>query len=213
MKKKVICVVALALMSASSTFALSPIKMGLKAGITAQTAKLNHSQLKDYSLSTNSRVGGQIGAFARLNLLLFHIQPELIYSMNRYELTATPSSIIARESSSVVKQNSLDVPVLFGMKFLIFRVNAGPVFNIMNEGSVRIEDDIKHSVDYLKSSVSYALGVGIDLDKVSIDLRYNGQFKKSTQSIAIGELSGISGNSGDFKSSYGNWAFTLGYAF
>ena len=211
MKKIITITMAVALLSMSSAFALSPIKMGIKAGITAQTANLNHSALADYSLSTKSRIGGQVGAFARINLLLFHIQPELLYSMNRYELTATPNLMHSRQSTSIVKQNSLDVPVLLGFKFLFIRVNAGPVFNIMNEGSVKIKDDVQHSVDYFKSSVSYALGVGVDLDKVSIDVRYNGQFKKSEQIISIGENSDR--NSDSFDSSYGNWAFTVGYSF
>ncbi len=210
MKKKIIIVMACALLSASASYALSPIKMGIKAGITAQTANLSGPNLPDYNLSTNARIGGQVGAFARINLLLFHIQPELIYSMNRYDLEATPTANFLPRSTSVVKQNSLDVPVLFGFKLLMFRINAGPVFNIMNEGSVKMKDDITHAVNYTKSSVSYALGLGLDLDKVGIDVRYNGQFKKSMQHIEIGDLGR---NAGEFDSAYGNWAFTIAYSF
>ena len=209
MKNKIIIAIAIALFSASASYAAPIIKVGIKAGINAQSANFSSPELTNYSLSTKSKIGGQFGAFARINLLMFHVQPELMYSMNRFMLKATPKSQLSSgPSESTVKQNSLDVPVLFGFKFLIFRVNAGPVFNIMNEGSTKMHDDIKHSVHYTKSSVSYAVGLGLDLDKVSLDVRYNGQFKESTQSIKIGDS-----DVADFKTPYGNWAFTVGYSF
>lgn len=209
MRKKIIIVMVFALLTTFSGYALSPLKVGIKAGITSQSAKLNKTDLEDYKLSTQSRIGGQVGVFARLNLLLFHVQPEMLFSMNRYQLTSTSREDLST-TTSTVKQNSLDVPVLLGFKFLMFRVNAGPVFNIMSEGSTGNKDNIiKHDVNFTKSTVSYALGLGLDLDNVGIDVRYNGQFKKSPQSIQISDIA----NMADFDSSYGNWAFTVAYSF
>ena len=60
------------------------------------------------------------------------------------------------------------------------RVMAGPVFTVLNDNSGL--KDI--SVEQLRSTCSYAVGLEARvLNKLRIDVRYNGQFKKKTTAI------------------------------
>ncbi len=115
----------------------------------------------------------QLGLFARLKLLGFYIQPEAMFSYTNSELK------YGNESGDV-KITKLDIPVMIGKRFLrVFRVNAGPVFSIkLNQSIKSTANEI--SSNYKNTTVGLQYGIGIDVSKISIDLRV----EKGLQSIS-----------------------------
>lgn len=188
------------------------IEFGLKAGITTQNVDFIRGDAGIQSIMASSRAGFQIGAMSRINLGLLHIQPELLYSYSGYKLMASGNNMEAGPalptSKSKVRMNSVDLPILVGIKFLFLRINAGPVFNLMNSTSVVNSDKINHDVEIVKPTIGFAAGIGANLGKINIDLRYNGNFKKPIQSIKIGDLKSF-----DYKSKFNSWALSVGYMF
>lgn len=204
--KKRLLILATAMLTSVGAFAMGPVEFGIKAGINTGNFNLSKKNFSESILLINdARTGFNAGAFMRLNFLGLHVQPEFIYNWNRYNMEVIHKGENSSESTTKVRHQTLEVPVLVGLDILFLRVGAGPVFNIMNRTSTM--SGAQADVDLLKPSVSYTIGAGLDIMKISLDIRYNGQFKKSTQNITIG------GDHQSMKGNFSGWTFSLGYTF
>lgn len=197
---------ALLTLNVSAVWGIKLIEMGVKTGLTSPKVEILSPTYGSYSLTTDNRVGFQVGVMSRINLLMFHIQPELLYSMNSYRLTTFSSS--GELSKSTVKFNTVDVPVLFGLKLLMLRFQGGPVINILTESSVSKSEAPPRTVSFMKPAISYMFGLGADIGKINFDVRYNGQFARPEQTIQIG-----SQESKTYKTKLRTWMFSVGYMF
>ncbi len=153
-------------------------KLGIQWGVMAGLNMADYS-VKQVDKTTKwddvkNEVGWQVGLMTSLNVGNLSIEPQLIYVRNKVKLTEGGHE-------STIKGNSLDVPILVSYKILgPVRVMAGPVFTVLNDNSGL--KDI--SVDQLRSTCSYAVGLEARvLQKLRVDLRYNGQFKRKTTAI------------------------------
>ncbi len=143
----------------------SLLKMGPCLGThIAQNHKhteINNTKLA--SLRTADCWGYHIGAFARLSLLSFYIQPEII-------LTNTSIQHNKKNEVSTSRLTRLDMPTMIGCSFFrTVRAQAGPIFSLWSDaekGSNKIKSRDKNSI------VGWQAGLGIDIWKLVIDLRY-----------------------------------------
>jgi len=171
--------------------AFSQIKFGLKAGLSTtnlsmETLKTVTSGTTSYTVDalTTAKYGFHGGAFMRLTLLGFYIQPELLFSSRTNEYTVTD---IASPSISLTKKqtfNKLDIPVMLGFKLGPVRLNAGPSGSILINSPKDLIDDHNLKSNYNKMTIGYQAGVGVDILKMlTIDLRYEGSLKKYQNQI------------------------------
>ena len=133
---------------------------------------LNYSANGDYfeSASTNAEtpdrnIGYHIGVFGKIGDKLY-LRPELVY-------TATKSDYDSDEFS--IKK--IDVPLLVGLKVIgPISVFAGPSFQYILETEFEGID-----IDTVKNdfSVGFNFGVGFNLNKIGIDLRYERGFSEN----------------------------------
>lgn len=195
----IVAITILAMASASAA------DFGLRAGVNSSRFDLSHANLSDDFLAFNkARTGWHAGAWMRLDMGMFFVQPELLYNYNSYDMNTwtTPASA---KSTSKIKVQTLEVPALIGIKLLVLRLNAGPVFNLMSETS-HSGGDVEQA-DVLKPAVSYTAGLGVDLSHVSLDVRYNGGFSRTKQTVEIG------GESYASRTNFRGWTVGVGYAF
>lgn len=186
----------IALVAIVPTFAIGP-RVGVDWGITGGVNIVNFSA-DDSGASIKNKMGWQVGMTTSVNLGFFAIQPEILYV--RQGLTLKPE--IGDEFE--IHSNSIEIPVLFSLRLLSpLRINAGPVFNVFNKNKVKNGDDLE-GLGRLKPSVSYAVGLGLGLGNLLIDVRYNGQFK-SKSNFYLGD------DSYDITSY--NVAISVGYLF
>lgn len=76
--------------------------------------------------------------------------------------------------------NRLDVPILAGVKLGPLRLNAGPVMSFtISETNEAFKKGIKDA------TWGYQAGIGLDIKKISIDIRYEGAFSKLADNIRI----------------------------
>ncbi|MCC8018417.1 MAG: PorT family protein [Rikenellaceae bacterium] len=212
----VTAIVASMAVTTSATAEGGLIEFGAKAGITTQGVKFSGAESVDpyHKLSTNSRAGFHIGLMSRVNLPLVHLQPELFYSQTSYRLNVAqlPSGASLPSDSypykSTVRLKSVDVPIMVGLSVMWFHIQAGPMFTVMSETKLKDRGYIS-DVAIDKPSVSYLLGIGVDLRRLNFDIRYNGNFKKYIQSI----LYGTNHVGNDFRSKHKHWMFSVGYLF
>ncbi|WP_345161591.1 porin family protein [Nibribacter koreensis] len=167
MKKTFFCFLFLlgVMVQAQAQFAL-----GLKAGISSSSvdiknASSNTAQFKDEDNIT----GFHAGAFARVQLGGFFVQPEGVFS-------ASGGKVEIQEAVSGDKKveemgfSHLDVPVLVGYNFLkVARLYAGPVASILVSSDFGDEkiDQYFDSADW-----GYQVGAGLDISRLTLDVRY-----------------------------------------
>ena len=170
---------AMLLMTAST---LKAQHLNVQWGITAGVNMADYSvkALKGQSISydkVKNDLGWQVGLMASVNIGRLAIEPQILYVRHSTELTQGTMK-------NALKSNSLDVPILVSLRLIgPLRVMAGPVFTVLNDNT-GLKD---LSIDQLRSTCSYALGVEARiLQKLRLDVRYNGQFKK--KETIIGEV-------------------------
>lgn len=205
--KKILLLSIFTLLFSFNSQAMGPdlIKFGVKAGIISQNTSYTNQALEDYDLVSDSKVGYQFGLFSQIKLLMFNVQPELLYTMNRYNLKAVNNE---GRSTSMVTVNSFDVPLLFGFNVFMFKFNFGPVFNLATTTKIKESDFIVKEITTTKPSTSFAVGLGVDLYKLNFDLRYYGEFSKTKNDIRVNDY-----DAERYKMKINSWAFAIGYLF
>lgn len=164
MKKSILTLICLIAIVGISQAQLFPtFKVGLKGA-------LGFSSLSSEGriLNSDTKTGFQLGAWGRVGLAGFHVQPEAYYASKKVGIKAD-----GQEGDATFK--SFDVPVLLGTKFglgpLGARVQVGPVFSFAQDGDVSFTKPQEWK-DYKKSSTGLIGGVGVDVSKFTVDLRY-----------------------------------------
>ena len=191
--KKILFVVILFL-AVQLSYAISPVNIGLKAGYTTSKITTSLDQFNDGSVSNFL-----VGAFARVNLGKWYVQPEAYFSSKGGELSDVNSS----ESFDL---KTIDVPVLLGYKVfqvasMNVRVNAGPVFSFVTDKDGDTSGSSPFDPDHIKDNyVGIQYGAGIDFLFLSLDARMEN---------SLGDIH--SGSSGDEKSKL--FMVTLGIKF
>jgi hypothetical protein len=197
---KKLLILSCILISASMFASAQTLGFGVKAGLNFSKLDNNVTTLKGKETATGF-VGG---VFGRVGLLGFFVQPEALFSQRKGAFTAPNGTAVTNTLSYI------DVPVLVGYKLLFARVNAGPNFQfLMNakQESDAASKDPNFSKDNFKSSgVGFQAGVGIDLLKLSIDLRYDGCFSNLGKKVVTS-----SGATVDYSTRANMWQLTLGF--
>lgn len=166
MKSIVFC--TLLCVFALPAFAQFKINVGLKAGA-------NYSTLIKDNLEINPRYRASFvgGAFARFTLGRVILQPELLYSTKKVEITSTQGGTV----TGSIKTENLDVPLLVGFNLvntdlIQFRVMAGPV------ASFKLSEDQGPfdlgATSFKNAKWGYQVGLGVDIWKFTGDFRYEG---------------------------------------
>lgn len=155
------------------TDALIP-QFGIKGG--ANFSNLYTEDVDDNNVLTSFNAG-IFTTFPLTNSIAF--QPELLYSIKGSELEYNNAFA---SGTAKFKLNYIELPLLLKLNLVKnFNIHAGPYFaylvdaQITNEsdsGSFDFENNYDND-DFNKFDTGLAAGVGIDLDKVGIGLRYN----------------------------------------
>ncbi len=162
--KVILFIVALVLLSLSS-FAQTQTGFGLKGG-------LNYNGNGDYieSIGSNAEnpdrnIGYHVGVFGKIGKKVY-LRPELVYTRTKSDYR-----------SDSFEMSKLDAPVLVGIKVLgPISVFGGPSFQYILDSEF---DNI--SINDIENDFSVGLnfGIGLNLKKLGIDLRYERGFNNN----------------------------------
>lgn len=176
----------LVLLSVSTLFA-QDFKLGPRVGLSSSNMTTDQNEV-----DTKSILGYHAGIFARFAIAGFYLQPEVLYSV-------AGSKIEVEGVKNEVNLKRVDIPVLFGKRFArIVRINAGPVFNVILDAQNK---DNKSYEDIKKSAFAVQAGVGLDIVKFVIDLKYEAGLSN------LGDT-----NSNLDKSKNNQFIFSVGYS-
>jgi hypothetical protein len=169
---------------------------GIKGGLDYSRLKFDDvrdisSNLSTYHLqSDESFQGFHIGAFARIKVFSFYIQPELYFNIAGGNVLIEEDQGIGGTIETVkqVKYNKIDLPVLVGLKLGPLRLNAGPFASVVLSEDNGISDIIPELESLSKSAtIGYQAGAGLDLFKfLTLDYRYEGGLSKYGDKLTVG---------------------------
>jgi opacity protein-like surface antigen len=151
----------------------SPIHIGFKAGVNSSNLSLSKGNLDSkYSL------GYHFGAFSRVDISDLYVQGEVLYSQKKSKIEN--GSLGAQQA----KWNSIDVPVLIGYKILksetaTLRIFGGGVYSYVLKDKASILKQVSESFkEFDKSNIGYQAGAGVDIGRLTFDLKYEGSLTK-----------------------------------
>ncbi|MCQ6956602.1 outer membrane beta-barrel protein [Mucilaginibacter aquariorum] len=177
---------------------LPKVQVGIKGGVNLSSLSNSGS-----TFSADNRAGYLGGIWARFGALGFNFQPELYITSKNVDINSSNGA------SSSAKFTSIDVPLLLGGKIGAFglggRFYAGPLlsFAINKDNSFGSAVGGATRLDYKDSNFAITAGAGIDIRRISIDLRYEAGLTK--QEYIDGSTS--------IKTRVSLFNLSLGYAF
>jgi hypothetical protein len=146
--------------------ALPTFQLGVKGGVNLSKFKTSNT------FSSDNQAGYYVGVWARVGGAGIYLQPELYLSGKNTTLVNSAGQ------DNKVKFKSLDIPVLVGTKFgaagFGLRLNTGPVisFNLDNEQNFGQAASAAFKGDFKDKAFAWQFGAGVDIGKLSADLRY-----------------------------------------
>lgn len=153
---------------------LPTFQLGVKGGVDMTSIIFDNS-----AFSSNNRAGYLGGVWARFGALGFNFQPEVY-------LTSKNVDVYNNGSETKAQFTSIDVPLLFGGKIGAFgfgtRFYTGPLvsFAINKDQSFSGALNKFTSLNYQDQNFAWQFGLGLDIKKISIDIRYEAGITKQT---------------------------------
>ncbi|AUC84353.1 hypothetical protein CW731_03140 [Polaribacter sp. ALD11] len=176
--KKVILVMCLAF--AFSQTSNAQIDFGIKGGINYNNAgKDSFKNAKnDIADGAKAKSGYHAGLWFRgkIPVVGLYLRPEIVY-------TQVKSEYINNSKTSDYDFKKIDVPVLIGKKFLgIANAFIGPSFQYIIEDNFKFNDVTADEFD--KFSVGLQMGVGVELGRIGVDVRWERGLSKTEAKFA-----------------------------
>lgn len=167
--KKIIYLLAISLCTAGSASAqlLPSFTFGAKAGVNLSSFSTENT------LSSENRAGYLAGIWARVGAGGLHFQPELYYTGKNVNFKDE-----ATGQMNTANFRSIDLPLLVGTKVGLLgigaRLNTGPLvsFAVSNDQSVGEAFTNASRLRVKDQNYAWQFGVGVDVQRVSFDLRY-----------------------------------------
>lgn len=153
---------------------------------------------------TDLRGGYHFGLATQLKIKKFFIQPEILFNTNTAEFALSKDGA---KSALTDRYNNMDIPVIMGYKTGSFRVGAGPVGHVFMSSKSQLfkKDGFKDAFE--KMTFGYQAGIGLDLWKIQIDVKYEGNLDDFDNFINFENMNV------DIANAPQRMIFTLGYIF
>lgn len=131
---------------------------------------------KDFTAALSMPVSYGAALQFRLNIgRSFGIQPEISYARSTIKINDKANGF-----STKAKSNIVQIPMLLSFRIAMFRINAGPVFTLMDETSYNLalgEEIKKMTLGKMFPTVTYTAGISVKFARIMmLDVRYADQF-------------------------------------
>ena len=178
--------------------------LGPKVGFSSSRLSLEEAQLVR---TRNSTIGFHAGVFTRLTILGIYLQPEVLFTQAGGQIEIRDEVSDNFDQIQDLTYNKLDVPVMLGFRIGdVLRINAGPSFSLILGQDARTEGttaEVRNN--YESSTVGYQIGGGLDIGRLVLDVRYEGNLSQLGNSVQLGGRR--------FDTDYRNNQFSVGLGF
>lgn len=160
-------------------------KMGVRGGLSTmdvvpgQLIITNSEDAKELGLSVSeANYGIHMGFFMQAKIGKFFIQPEVLFNSNTVNYNI--QDFKGGNTIDIIKSESfqqLDLPLMMGMKYGPLRLQGGPVAHVHLNSSSELFDIEGYGQKFDEMTWGYQAGIGLDIWKLMIDLKYEGNFQ------------------------------------
>lgn len=217
MKSTRIILIVFILMIATASF--GQVKFGIRGGVNASRLKSddvietpNPTSTSNYriTLPKYAMIGYHVGLVGQVQLFNFYIQPEALYTVTRNDINVYDLNSADPNHADQFTQtlNRLDFPVMLGLKTGAFKAGIGPVLTFLISDDSDLERITDYDLRWNKATVGFQAGLGFDIKKVAIDLKYEGSLSKIGDGINMGEEGTV-----DFNSRIQQVILSIGFFF
>ena len=184
--KKILIFIGVILIISNSIFSQS--EFGFKIGLSSyDLATKNIGSSSDLKLSIdNASYGIHAGLYGRIGIMGLYIQPEILFNSNtiNYKIEDL-GNIDNLNQIRTTKYQNLDIPVMIMFTPSFFKLYAGPVghYLVNDITEFKQKDKIKELFNNL--TYGYQMGVGVTLNGLTLDVRYEGSFTNRLNTFVI----------------------------
>jgi hypothetical protein len=152
-------------------------------------------------------LGFKVGLYSRIKIGSIYLQPEVLFTSTGGRIEYTDDVQNLANQVIDLSYNRIDVPLMLGKKFgKVFRFNLGPILTYTISNNEDLPSQISNLVqDYNDGVVGYQIGIGFDISKIRLDVKYEGNLTKFGESITVFDNT--------FNTDYRPNMFTFGLAF
>ncbi len=159
------------------------LDFGLRAGAGLAKAGINDFNSAQQAIEdiedAERELSFHAGIYFKIKTPLLFIQPEVVFSQINQSVNADQGANSPARSLEL-DLSRVDIPILIGKKFGPMRVMAGPVYSAnLSDLTGDINSDIE------TGTFGYQLGLGFEVKKLLIDLRYEGAFSPWASQIIV----------------------------
>jgi len=169
------------------------LRTGVKLGISTLYVDASDQTIVDstgvpeYNLGIQqTKLGLHIGFFVQANIAkFFFIQPELVFNSQTVIYLFTNIQDPQLSYSKEENYQTLDFPMMLGIRLGQVRLGAGPVGHLFINSTTQIDDEVAEDQEFLNESYTssfntvtwgWQAGVGIDIWQLHLDARYEENF-------------------------------------
>ncbi len=164
--------------------------IGPKAGISSSSVQINDDFDGVTYSGGDAKLGFHMGLYTRLKIPIFglYVQPEALYVSSGGKVNIDDGVSV---DVSDVHFSKFDVPVMLGIRIAkVLRLYVGPNFSfLINATSKTDGDKTDISASFNSSTVGYQAGLGLDMGRLGVDLKYEGNLSAFGEEIIIGNRS------------------------
>jgi hypothetical protein len=206
-------ILSLTILASFLTQLNAQIEFGVKAGLSsydlANEGILVTNGDQDFKWNiADAGYGHHFGIYTRLSALGLYLEPALLFNSNKvsYEITTYSASGVFSTLKNE-KYNTMDIPVIAGIKLGILRFQGGVVGHFFINSISDVVDIKGYDQRFKGATYGWQAGTGVDLWKLRLDLMFEGNFDKFGDHITIG------GHNYAFADTPSRLMLTLGYKF
>lgn len=170
-----------------ATTSFSQIQFGFRAGLG--TTDISPSDLTLLSADGREALGLAIddanfnifgGFLVRITIDDFFIQPELMFSSNGVDYQVEDFTNVGGAVTTIRNERYqyLDIPVMVGYKTGFLRLMLGVEGHVFLNSTSDLFDFENYDQNFDGLTLGWQAGIGVDISKFMIDLRYQGNFSK-----------------------------------
>ncbi len=189
------------------------IEFGVKAGLSSYDLAndglliKNGNQNIEWNIS-KAGYGHHFGIYTRLSALGIYIEPALLFNSNTvsYDIKTYGESGVLNTIRNE-QYNSMDMPVLAGIKLGALRFQGGVVGHLFINSISDVVDIKGYEQRFSTATYGWQAGTGLDIMSFRLDLLFEGNFDRFGNHITIG------GQDYAFSEAPNRLLLTLGYKF
>lgn len=185
------------------------IRFGVQTGLSTSQLDKETAQANGVSVAIkNANYGYHLGIFARAKFSdHWYLQPEVNFNSSSVDFEVTDFQEGLMDKVLTEKYRNLDIPLMLGYKLGPLRLEAGPTGHVYMASKTELNQIGGYERRFNDFNLGYQAGFGLDIWKIMLTLRHEGNFQRFGEHMTIG------GQEVNFSQRPTRWVASVGFSF